>query len=193
MANILFFLLITSVVSLSGKPVLKPSTVDHPDTSMNGISLQNPASILKYIGHTPVPIERSNDSFPNIVLFNNDTSERLIIFHHPGSKTNEFSEFYLESVKKDTLKIDGDKSVTTQFTRFTTNNGIQLGTKTSYVTNTFKNCIKLNTKKQVLSIVIVPQNNSPLLKKYNMPEYYANYYFDRHNKVSRISFGFHYP
>ena len=171
----------------------KPVFCSNLDTAVNGISIDDSKSAVKILKHIPKAFEGDNDSLPNVILYNINKTERLILYQHPGGSTNEFFEFYLEYINKDASKGHPDNSASTQFANFKTNMGIQLGTKTSVILGLFKNCIKINNQKHVLSIAINDLDKSDFLMRYYMPSYYANYYFDKNKKVNKISFGFPYP
>jgi hypothetical protein len=159
-----------------------------PDISVNGIFLQDNASVETHVGDLIPRLIMENDSL-TYYLLNTEASQFFKLAFHPGSMRNAFSIFEVGSL---TRTIDKQHSTTLKTKEFVTENGVKLGiSKQDIIEKKGTSFEKL--KGNSIRYVLDDFENSPFLKRYNTPVYFAVYEFDRNNLLIKYTFGFEYP
>ena len=159
----------------------------NPVTTINSIYLENVSSIENNILFNGL---KFNEFIPEIRLLTNNKKQALVISIHPGSILKEFAQFRVFYTKNDTKPTDlvSKKNV------FITESGIMLGISLDKLLN-IKGKPTIRNEKKGLSILcyrIDSIKSSNFLKRYNMPEYVAEYVF-KDNHLVTFKFGFTYP
>jgi hypothetical protein len=161
-----------------------------PDSSINNdLLLQNASSTIDVLGDVMVEIDKDVD-YPD-VYFKSKGDEYLRVIFFPGNESNSLSQFEVGSIVD--LKID--RLIPIDYSSFKTESGIQLGiTKENLVKikgNIFDR--KEVNGYEVISYRIDDYASSSFLKRYNMPIYFAEYWFTKDNQLDKFKFGFEYP
>ncbi|MFN8258599.1 MAG: hypothetical protein U0W24_23115 [Bacteroidales bacterium] len=162
-----------------------------PDTSINNnLFLNSPTSTIKILGDIMPFIDNGAD-FPDAYFSNKSGMEYLRIVIYPGSFKNSLDLFevgYSSSLSNIKTKI------ATEILSFETESHIRLGMKR-------KELIKIKGDKytevdeknvKIIKYILDDFDNSEFLKRYNMPVYIFQYFFDKDNLI-KFSFGFEYP
>ena len=173
---------------------LSNSTIDNsffkPDSTINAISLLSNYNVESYLGKEVMDKLDKEPDIPRVAIHNNKTKQYLILYFHPGGVINEFSEFEItpsfESNRQNIISIED--------TAFTTESGVKL----TMALVDFKlikgepDSLISEDQEVIYHYEISNMNKSAFLKKYNMPLYYADYYF-RNGYLYKYRFGFMYP
>lgn len=161
----------------------KPIVIFKPDTSIWKFSLLNSDSIDIVIGRVMLDAELQTS------ILSKDKSQILTLTFHPGSITNEFSEFnikYNNSFKNDFLVMMEDEFVTESLIKLgiTINDLVNIKGSPDSISGDEIN-IKYYYKLEEFE-------SSKFLQKYQMPVYYSDYYFVN-GQLAEFKFGFDYP
>ncbi len=160
-----------------------------PDTTIGQISLINSKNVDTYLGSN-IMDKLIDLDLPQTTILSEDKKQKLTIYFHPGSVRKEFSEFKIEykgdhPVGKITI-VKGDK--------FQTENGIELGISIEDLKSIKGEPDTVTTIGEKLNYhyQINDFRNSVFLRRYNMPLYYADYFFTN-GYLREFKFGFEYP
>lgn len=174
------------------KSTVKNSQLDscqifNMDTTINEIQLKDSKSYLNLVRKSH-PLREKTNSKPYIQFASQYNTQTLTLYLHPGSKKDEFAEFEV------TYFRESDSAIRIGEIDFYTNNGIMLGINRSALPKFIGDCfesIKENNT-EILYYQLNDFENSDFLRRYNYPEYYAEYEF-RNDSLIRFKFGFNYP
>lgn len=164
-----------------------------PDSVINRmVILENATSVEKSLGDC-MPLLDKNADLPSVVFYNVSGTQYLKLIFHPGNPKNQFSYFEVGSTN-DKPQKNRKKPSKTSSQNFTTQSGIRLGmSKRDLVSiKGFKYRQSLINKTQVIDYKIDNIKKSDFLRRYNMPEYTARYFFQK-DILIKFSFGFEYP
>ena len=159
-----------------------------PDTSIGPISLDNRKNVTEYLGENVM--ERLNDTamMPHSSVLSKDSKQRFTLYFHPGNSKNKFSEFKVNYVRK---TKNNEKVTNTEV--FKTENGVKLGITKSELKSLKGKPDSVYTNSALTYHYIIDDfENSKFLKKYYMPNYYADYKF-KNGYLIEFRFGFEYP
>ncbi|MEO6903376.1 MAG: hypothetical protein ABI315_09495 [Bacteroidia bacterium] len=163
-----------------------------PDISINKqLFLQNPESVEKVFIDI-MPLLNKEAEFPDLYMFNNNKKEYLRMVLFPGSSKNSISQFevgYYSDLPANT------KTTSSKLDSFYTESQIKLGiAKEHLIMEKGKNFKEENAKdnQSIIRYTLSDFNKSDFLKRYNMPVYFAEYWF-KSNKLIKYRFGFEYP
>ncbi|MBA3649697.1 MAG: hypothetical protein H0W62_14330 [Chitinophagales bacterium] len=163
-----------------------------PDTSINGLLfLNNPASIKNGFGDIMSLLEKEKD-YPDLYLLDSTKKEYLRMVLFPGSSRNSISQFevgYYADLPAAT------KITTSRFLSFYTESQLKLGISKEQSIQIKESDYKEEKGKNnqiIIRYVLNDFNKSAFLKRYNMPVYFAEYWF-KENKLIKYWFGFEYP
>lgn len=161
----------------------------NPDTTIGQISLINSKNVDSYLGAN-IMDKLIDHEQPHTTILSEDKKQKLTIYFHPGSAQKEFSAFKIEykgdhPVGKVTI-VKGDK--------FQTESGIELGISVGDLKAIKGEPDTVTTIGERLNYhyQIDDFKNSLFLKRYNMPLYYADYFFTN-GYLTEFKFGFEYP
>jgi hypothetical protein len=156
-----------------------------PDTTINGrLKVLNSTSIERYLGSQKgMLIEDERAS--RVQYVNVAKSTYLILYHLNGANANSFNKFEIGRVK-----VGTESFRQTTYKVFTSESGIKIGMKLNAL-------LKIKGRKFNKSVedgfVIVKyqikEEGNIFLKKYKMPVYEAEYYF-QNGKLEKFVFGF---
>ena len=167
------------------------------ETSVANISLLNSESLLELI-NAPKFIENEKGSFPELIIFNKDKTEKLTLLFYPGSKKNEVSYFILEkNNSKSNTHVNKENTFYLDINNFKTNNEIAIGInnellKTKYLSKNITLKVEKGKNGEKILSFLLDDFENPFLSSYNMPIYSAKYYIVN-NKIDKLEFGFIYP
>ena len=158
-----------------------------PDTSVSGIILRNSESVTKVIGN-----DHKMNNVEEYKFYSKLESETLTLTQHPGDSKNQISIFKVEKSNKASY---GFKEL--NFDTFKTEKGIKLGLTKKQVIEKLGNCYAPidSTKNYIELYYLIEQpkdSKSKILKKNNMPIYFASYRF-WNDRLEKFEFGFEYP
>lgn len=161
--------------------------MENPDTVVYEIVLDDVQSSVEKLGQQWKLMENYTD-MPHQNFVSNDGKQFLTTFFHYGGVKFEYSEFQVSYLCKESI-ID-----TLNTNTFVSGNGIELGMNRESVGEILGNCYEVDTvnRNEILKYTVDDYSNSGLLKRYNMPVYYAHYEF-KEDKLIRFRFGFEYP
>lgn len=159
----------------------------NPDTSVAGIKIRNVESTLNILGK---PTKLEGDS--THVFFSSDKKQKLGLTVHPGdfySQVSIFSISYSDNSKQNFRQINSKE--------FETEKGIKLGISNREIIEKLGTCYaaKDSTKDSIelnYRLELPNDSKTKLLKRNNMPIYYATYKLTN-DKLESIEFGFEYP
>lgn len=159
----------------------------NPDISINNIFIKDYNSSDKIIGN-----DNQIDIYEQYHFYSKYKKEILTLNQHPGDGRNDISIFKVEisNKKEKNYKVLNIET-------FESEKGIKLGVSKEFVKNKLGKCCKeiLNSNNQIDLLYRIEQPNdsgTKLLKKYNMPVYFASYKF-LNDKLIEFEFGFEYP
>lgn len=157
-----------------------------PDSSVSGIILRNAESAAKVIGNNKM------NNVEEYKFYSKLESETLTLIQHPGDDKNQISIFKIE---KSTKASYGFKEL--NLDNFKTEKGIKLGLTKKQVIEKLGNCYAPidSTKNYIELYYLIEQpkdSKSKILKKNNMPVYFASYKF-WNDRLEKFEFGFEYP
>ena len=170
-----------SINKIEKTTVLKNSFV--PDVKINNLELVNPNSILKSIGDLKEFV-REEEGLPYAIFTNETKDTKLVLTLFPGSSINDVYQFKIEHVMEELKNVK-----VLPIKTFISENGIRLGMSKEELIK-----IKGNTylvKDNYLEYRV--SGNKEFLNKYNMPSYFARYFFSKDKNINKIEFGFKYP
>jgi hypothetical protein len=161
--------------------------IDNPDISICGIELRNSESADSIIGN-----KDKTDQNNQYHYYSNFESETLTLTQHPGDGKSQISIFKVERSNKASY---GYKIL--NFNSFKTNNGIKIGMNKKQIIQKLGNCYApIDSTKGYIEIyyrIESPKDTkTKLLKKNNMPIYFASYKL-WNDKLEKFEFGFEYP
>lgn len=157
-----------------------------PDTSVVGIKIDNVESTLNVLGkHTKLEGDSTH------VFYSKGKNQILGLTVHPGSYYSQVSIFtvtYSANTKQKLRQINVPE--------FKTESGIKLGMSRQNIIERFGICYTVKEDAQgyelAYRIESPMDSKTQLLKRNNMPVYYALYRFKK-NKLDSYEFGFEYP
>lgn len=166
---------------------LKPKFI--PDTAIGELSLNNSENVDNYLGKDIMDKLNKEEDLPSAVILSNDKKQKLTIYFHPGGTPKEFSEFKIEFINS-----RATNGITVKDKNFITENGIELEISVGDLKSIKgePDTIMTNGKETIYHYAIDDIKRSDFLKKYNMPIYYADYYFIN-GYLTEFKFGFDYP
>ena len=192
-----FFLNLTFTSNQSNNKYGRDHNNFVPDTTVNQkMKLANSNSIL----NSMPSLKDHNIQNDCIFMYNMNASEIVVLNLGYGGKNNEvlyFDVFYEQEfgLLKDMkyLKVDRKQFVSTKYKNFASESNIRLGITRKEITNIKGENYKYDKKAGYEILTYEITMPSPFLKRYNMSAYKATYYFNRHNKLVRFSYGFIQP
>lgn len=160
---------------------------EQPDLTFAGMNLLDTNSTKKILGNQIKLKAKSHFYLSEL------KSQYIKLIVHPGDYVNAISIFKT-GYTNDALKSSKNTTISQPFQ---SEKGIQLGITKEVLTEKLGNCFKVqNQRKNSLSLLYkieAPQDTKDgLLKRHNLPIYYATYKF-WDNKLTEIEFGFEYP
>jgi hypothetical protein len=165
--------------------------IENPDTSISGIKLQDPSSLISKIPNIKSLIDSKGPEI-RACLLNKDETEKAELIFHAGSSANEVAEIHVYAIDNKTIicskpiKLDIDKFVTeSNISLFMTRKEVVKKKGKIYVINHINGEV-------ILYYTLNDFENSKFLKRYNYPEYHATYTFKR-DRLIKMDFGFTYP
>lgn len=162
--------------------------LDHPDTAVFGIKLADSASVTSIVGTKYEYFSHEGSRLEPAHFMSRDGKQMFTMVHHPGDAVHSHREFDVRYAGNSTVEQNLPTAA------FATDNRIRLGMTKASVTRRFGNCFKV--AKQDAGLLTIRYENkdkkSALLKRYNMPLYYAEYEFTG-GKLARFQFGFANP
>ena len=162
-----------------------------PDTSINSVLfLNNSSSIQKVFGDV-MPLLNKEADLPDLYMFSNSKQEYLRLVFLPGSSKNSISQFEVGYLKK---MPKGVKATDSRLAIIVTESNITLGISKLQVIKLKGNDYKeeKNGEETVVEYNVNDFESSVFLKRYNMPSYFAKYWFFE-DKLIKFRFGFEYP
>ena len=161
-----------------------------PDSSVCNIALESYYSIERELGNV-MDVESIKGGFETYYVSNPDTSEFMKLIFCPGDTKNAFCKFVVSKITQP--PIERRLNFTT-CNVLSTESNVRLGITISELEK-IKGLEHIKTSKNGLDIysyAIVNNDKSDFLRKYNMPIYIADYYFEN-NRLVEFEFGFDYP
>jgi len=161
-----------------------------PDTSINGLALRSEKAIqILFSKEFELLPESERNSFPCAYFLNINSTEYLAIYHYPGDLKDEFSLFEVGYY----TKMPDTMINPTNYGFFVTENKIKLGiTKRELLKIKGSADTTFQDGEVKIMRYVINDSNSPFLKKYKMPSYFAEYYIEQ-DKLVKFRFGFDYP
>lgn len=158
-----------------------------PDTSVSGIIIGNAESSTKVIGSNS-----KLDSLEQYNFYTKHDRETLTLIQHSGDVKNQISIFKVSYSDKSDY---GYKQLSVD--TLVTETGIKLGLTKQQVIDKLGRCYAIidSSKNNIViyySIELPNDTNTKLLKRHNMPIYFAIYKFIN-DKLGQFEFGFEYP
>ncbi|MES2863581.1 MAG: hypothetical protein V4666_05645 [Bacteroidota bacterium] len=161
--------------------------LENPDVSVCGIELGNSESAISIIGQNEKPDENGQYRY-----YSNFYTETLTLTQHPGDGKFQISIFnveYSDKAKNNYKKLNIDS--------FKTDKGIKLGMNKNQIIEKLGNCYAtIDSTDGYIELyyrIETPKDTkTKLLKKNNIPIYYASYKLWK-NKLEKYEFGFEYP
>lgn len=177
-------------ISTEGCAQIQNKAIFSPDTSVSGICLRNPQSVMNVIGSNLTFSERTEFEFPVACYRNSNDSSVLRMFFYYGDLENQVSLFEVSNC--DLLPFDS----TIQrigINNFVTDSGIMLGTSKQHLVE-IKGLPIATESVDGLSVFHyeISEPQSGFLERYQMPSYFADYYLSN-DRVVKFIFGFGYP
>lgn len=165
-----------------------------PDTSVSGISLLNSASITQVLSNVPdtwTYLFEDSEERMKVVIMNNDNTQMTELFFHEGDDRNEFGEFRISLIDPNDEEIAPKSAIQADnIAEFITGKGIKPGVSAEFVRKCLGYKFKENKNGDQLLLSFTNSiKDTPLFTRYNMPVYYADYYFIN-DKLVKFSFGF---
>jgi hypothetical protein len=160
------------------------------DVEVAGIRLANGDSSRRVLGKDfRIVMTDPQSENPWLVIASRDNKQILRLRKHAGDVVDSYMEFEIKFGR------DERRPQNLKMYEFVTGQGIKLGARKKSVVAKLGPCFKstIDGKKETIRYEIkekAEKNNyrSPLLKAANMPEYYAEYEFDR-DRLVRFQFG----
>jgi hypothetical protein len=165
-----------------------------PDTSVSGISLLNAMSVSQALPEIRDPwqgLHEDSQERMKVVIMNTDKTQMLEMFFLEGSDKNEFGEFRISEVLGSDAAATPEKALIAEnIPGFVTARGIKLGVSSSYLKEKLGYKFKEeNVNGNVLLSFTKDIKGTACFVRYNMPAYFADYYFVD-DKLVKFSFGF---
>jgi len=156
-----------------------------PDLCINNIELINIQSVRKQFGDLKPFVKDSSSSLPYAEFLNDKGTEKLTVYLFYGTDYNELYQFMVEASSSKDKKL---KRLKDAF--FSTENNIKLGISKDELVKIKGN--DFTEIDNVIKYILSDYEKSCFLQKYNLPEYFAEYTFNK-DKLTKIYFGFKYP
>ena len=161
-----------------------------PDVSVSGIRLKDGSSVEAIFPHYKELLD-----FPlaaEIFLLNSDESETLTISFYPGSDAYSPMEFHVTSTDK--KQLNKSKTVKLNVSRFKTESNIKLNISMEDLFKIMGKDFKLekNGEQEIVKYRINNIESSEFLKSYGLPEYFANFTFQKGSLI-KFDLGFTNP
>lgn len=164
----------------------------NPDSSINNvILLENSSSTLKTLGDVMSHVNADAD-YPDAYFKSSGKGvEYLRVVFFPGNESNSLSQFEVGN----TVELESKNFIPIDYPSFKTESGIKIGmSKNQLLGIKGEDFIKRQVNGQeVLNYRIDDFASSTFLKKYNMPVYFAEYWFTNDGRLVKYKFGFEYP
>lgn len=186
------FLAGPSVASAACQPKSVESTIA-------GIHIGDPNSAVKVIGSRMAkdgPAQEqdkdaagTDQSFPYVRFANSDGSQELKLFVHYGDVVDSYNEVEVAAVPS-----GNSKAKRLPVAAFATEHEIKLGMRERDLVKLLGSCFKrVKAGRDAVTLqYVVDTSDHALLKKVNMPSYYAHYRFAA-GRLVNFKFGFDYP
>ena len=167
------------------------------ETDINGIRIADPDSTRRVLGPLfkdgELIVQQDKDaagadtSFPYLRLATRDGRQELKLFSHYGDVADSYNEM-------EVAPAAASKAPRLPFDAFATERGVELGLREKALIALLGSCFKRDRGKDGASVIKyeITDERHPLLKRANMPSYYAHYTF-RAGRLVRFAFGFEYP
>jgi hypothetical protein len=168
------------------------------ETDINGIRIGDPDSTKRVLGplfkeddHPKVQQDKdaagADTSFPYLRLATRDGRQEVKLFSHYGDLVDSYNEIEVAPVAAST-------AARVPFDGFATERGVKLGMREPALVKHIGSCFKRERAKDGVSVIKyeITDPRHVLLKRANMPSYYAHYTF-RGGALVRFAFGFEYP
>lgn len=158
-----------------------------PDTSVNGIKIDNAESVLDILGK-----QTKLEGGSTQVFYSTDKKQKLGLTVHHGSDDNQVSIFsvsYSNNLSQNFRQINSKE--------FETEKGIKLGINKEQIIEKLGTlyAAKDSSKESIelyYRLELPKDSKTNLLKRNNMPIYYATYKL-KNDKLENFEFGFEYP
>lgn len=164
-----------------------------PDTTINNkLILRDENSVnIFFKGDIDLIPESKELVFPAVYFSNKSRTQYIAAYHYHGDLKNQFSLFEVGYYNE---LSSGIKLIQTEYDFFMTENKILLGmTKEEIIERKGNEFILIKSEvSESLRYVLSDYPNSPFLKRYNLPVYFAEYNFEN-DRLVKFSFGFEYP
>lgn len=179
-------LLIAALACMGAKIEAEPpkSIPQRADISLSGIFLNDPASTEKVLGKDIPMINQ------HVAYWNNDRTQLLTLFFHPGDEVHCFSEIKVSQAGKSESAIK-----VLSLRAFITGKGVRLGITQKQLTAILGKGVEERMGSQSIiryKIEDASLSSSPFLQHYRMPSYYGEYHYEG-GKLVEFRFGFEYP
>lgn len=163
-----------------------------PDTTLNNeVVLMNVRSIIRYLGDIS-SYRFEDDELPRVCFIDRSKRYYIILTKLPGGNANRFIFFEVGFLDNGASNLCLNRNV--YFNSVSTESGIKLGmsfNEFKLVKGTRYKKSNIGDKVKISFRVNSDNDTYGILKKYNMPIYEANYYFQK-GKLIRYGFGFPY-
>jgi len=166
------------------------------ESDVIGIRIGDAQSAVRVIGEANFPAARqdknkagADTSLPYVRFATRDGREELRLYEHYGDEVYSYNEIEVTPAR---ASVSAAKRL--PVANFSTERGIKLGITEQDLTRTLGSCFKSrrgNAGETTIQYAIDDPGHA-LLKRGNMPSYYAHYVF-RRGKLARFKFGFEYP
>jgi len=156
------------------------------DISVAKIIIDSVESSIKVLGNDI----RLNEKDFTTNYYNNDKTELLTLYFHPGNEKDSFSEFKVQSVNQVSDKI----KVLKEIIHFSTGKQIRLGISKKQLTNIFGTNFTEKSRRDTITIEYhLNLSKYPKFQQYYyLPSYYGFYKFHS-DKLIEYKFGFENP
>lgn len=174
-----------------------PCKFTQPDTAVNGIRLSDTESARRILGSAmkvKLPHEQDKDdkgadvSYPYRRFASKDGTQELKLYIHYGDVIDSYNEAEVGFAPR-----SGSNAPKLPFGDFSTQSGIQLNMSEQQLVSRLGSCFKRSVARGIVTLeYVIDDEKHPLLKRVNMPSYYALYIFEG-GRLTRFKFGFEYP
>jgi hypothetical protein len=166
------------------------------ESDVIGIRIGDAQSAVRVIGAASFPGAEqdknkagADTSFPYVRFASRDGREELKLYEHYGDEANSYNEIEVAPAH---AGVSAAKRL--PVTNFSTERGIKLGITERALIRTLGSCFKRRSGSAGETVIeyAIDDPSHALLRRANMPSYYAHYVF-RRGKLARFKFGFEYP
>lgn len=161
-----------------------------PELRVNQFELRNPNTLIN-LGSQSVLLQENLRYSPVLALADQDRTQYLLAYHYEGDLKNYFSCFEIGYISDESNLREKVNKIETR--EFKTESGLKLGMTVDQITSSKGKNYTVQKKNNLTIIKYSIENaNSPILRKYNMPSYFMEFYL-QDNRVNKLLFGFGYP